>query len=448
MKQIKYIQAGLCIICLSIFGINFPVNAANESINVYHTLVVTAPSVSGEKVTLQGIVIKNGAATGSGNVSVNGKNFGRGQGGGVNISGGSTVELTDCEISENTASMAGGVYIANASNVTFKRCRVSDNISTGNSGAFFAGANSVLTMYDSEISGNKTTGTGIAAALQVQNAKSYVYNTTVSGNIAAGNNCGAVYLREGSENYWVNCTVYGNKSGSYGGGFAFYGTAAATSKSYIVNSTITNNEATTGGGIRVVDTNATVAFYNTIISGNTTDAAGTYSKQNTIIGGTVYNASGAEVASLTFNPVTQLGALADNGGYTRTCLLTDDNPANTNGMSAGNLTDLGISLSLPTGIITSDQLGNSRETYTTMGAVVKAVTTGDNGIGKEKLRCFVSGKTLYVPSQIGDNINVYSIGGQLVRSITANSEMMQIEQLLQGNIYIVKVAEQAVKVIM
>ncbi len=310
-------------IAFMLFWVLTPTNKAFSEGNpkVYHTVTISAPTIQGEKVQLKGIRIMNGSATGlASKITSNGKDYYRTQGGGLNISG-SEVELMDCEISGNEASLAGGVYINNRSVVSFDRCNIHSNSSTGNTGGIVTTGNSLLTMNECNISNNQSAG--IASALQVQNSKSNVYNSTISNNKANGN-IGGCYLREGSENYWVNCTIYGNETNGYGGGLAIYGTATSKTNAQLISSTISSNQsATTGGGINIANTNGTLNIHNSIISGNvgSNEVNGAVNKSYSIIENRVYNGSGTEIPGSIFDFTTMLDELKDNGGKTATCLL-------------------------------------------------------------------------------------------------------------------------------
>ena len=422
----------------------------------YHVIVVSAPVATGEKVILNGLKITGGNANGSGNVATaNGGtvNVARNSAGGMSIAK-STVEFSDCSISGNKAnSGANGIYALSAATVTFNRCSIADNTGAGNGGGVWL-ATSTLYMYDSTIS-NNTAGT--AGGLYPYNgSKFYVFNSTIDSNTTTAQVAG-VYARENVEGYLVNTTIANNVSthASAGvGGISTYTTAGNPVDISIVNTTITGNTGTSST-ITIMNSNiTTVKLYNSIVSGNTTptevltSANGIYTQQNNIIGTKIYDATGAEVSDVTFNPATQLGTLADNGGYTKTCLLLgENNPATTYGMNNAALTTLAgtFTPAIPTAIITKDQAGSARSGHH-IGALAKDnLTTSAQQIFGKSGFAFTAGNALYVKAN--SDIRVYAANGQLVRSLPASEDLTEIGGLQRG-IYIVTAGGKTQKVIL
>lgn len=413
----------------------------------YHTVVVSAKTITDEQVSLRGLKITGGAAVGAGSVNANnGKVYGRGSGGGLNVSG-SIVSFEDCEIINNSAGIAGGVYVANGAKVIFKRCNISQNSSTGNSGALLITGASEITMYDSRVSFNSADG--IAGAMQVQSSKSFVYNSTFHNNKAVSN-VGGCYLREGSENYWLNTTIYGNESGGYGGGLVIYGTAASTSKSYIISSTISNNKASTnGGGVNVTNSNGFLSMKNTIVSKNigTNEVNGTYEKNYSIISNKIYDEFGMEVPGLFFNE-DMLDKLQDNGGFTPTCLLLkENNPAKGSGMSKEKLLKLAGNLSIiDAKIIEKDQLGNSRDASSSIGALIYGINTSEtSNTIQEQIFIYSQKGNVFVKASEPSKIAIYNLYG--VCNFISNKNVSEISISLPAGIYFVKVGNNTLKTI-
>src|SRR5690606_10808554 len=141
----------------------------------------------------------------------------------------------------------------------------------------------------------------------------------------------------------------------------------------IISSTVTGNSSATASGIHN-NGNNTINIYNSIISGNnSSDQVGGNAIAKTsssIIDQAAYDEDGDVVAGASFDASTMLGTLADNGGATKTVLLTGAiNPANQYGMNALQLQLLAINNDLDESLITSDQTGKDRTGKTTMGAV-------------------------------------------------------------------------------
>ena len=385
-----------------------------------HIIAITAPVVSGKKVTLS-------------NLSVTGGKSG--------FYGASTITI-------NTLGNTG----------TGNGCGIWNDAST-------------VTLNNTTISGNQTTGTcaGIYAVNSTLVSKTYMYNSSIINNTAP--NRTAYYGRENSEGIMVNCTVSGNTATlNSGAGIILYTNNVSTKavKFDIINSTITNNSNVgneLSGGIRVNDQYCTLNIYNSIVSGNTSGVegskivgdialfnSGTYTKTNTVITDKIYDATGAEVVGKNFDFTTMLGALSNNGGDTKTCklLLTDEtNPARTLGMSAPELTTLGGTFSpvVPESTITYDQLGNLRNgrvigAWTANGITTSVVPTNES----RKLVVFAEGNGICVETRVNDVISVYTVSGQLLFFTKAASELTRINELTKGSIYILRVNSQATKI--
>lgn len=355
---------------------------------VYHTVAITAPLQDGQQVVLEGLSIKHGraAASGTGSISVSGVPFYRFYGGGL-IIGRSTVDVINCEISDNESGLhAGGVYIAGGGTVRFDGSAIRNNRATTNSsngGGIFIDASTVY-FNNCEVSGNMTTGVGagIYAFNATQPTYTYIYNTTVANNNNNANNVnetrrgGGFYAREHSVSVIVNSTFYGN-TGGHGAGISLYGTATGASRMTIISSTITRNNAYNNGGGVEITANTTLNVFNTIISGNQAangnDVYGNGSDLSySVLGSRILDANGDDVPGQSFDAETMLGHLADNGGETKTSLLTASSPAATLGMTASALEALGATLTpaITPEVIASDQNGKSRTGKTAMGAAI------------------------------------------------------------------------------
>lgn len=218
---------------------------------------------------------------------------------------GGTVTLRDVTISANTAGNCCNSLANDPGTMTLERVTIHGNAAEDNSGVYNDGT---LTVIDSTISGNTTTG-----ALGTQ---------------------GAGFLIDGGTATITNSTISGNSSSTDGGGISVdAGTLTVN------NATITGNVADgdadgsgDGGGIAQTDP-GTVTISNSIVGGNS-DRGG----QSPDCSGTVAT-GGANVAQSTtgctfasgpgdlvgVDPV--LGPLADNGGPTMTHALLAGSPA-------------------------------------------------------------------------------------------------------------------------
>ncbi len=353
---------------------------------VFHVVAITAPVEANQKVMLKGLTIKDGqaAASGTGSVSVNGATYYRFYGGGIIVAR-SMVDIIDCNITDNASGLhAAGMYIFTGATVKMVNSTVQNSagLSTGsNGGGIFVDA-STLYLIDSRVINNGTTGVG--AGIYSFNASSptytYIYNSLIAGNnnnslgSHPGRKGGGFYGRENSVTVMVNTTIHGN-IGGVGAGVALHG-PSGSAKLDLVSCTVTGNVALTNHGGYEGHADCVINFHNSIVSGNSGAVEGLHPAtfRNSILGSAVYGADGNATPGLTFDHMAMIRALEDNGGKTRTCLLTGaNNPAQTNGMSSEQLKTLGAEFDPPLeeSIITNDQIGLSRTGKTVIGACVK-----------------------------------------------------------------------------
>ena len=268
--------------------------------------------------------------------------------------------ITNSSFTGNSAYYGGGaIYSGGNYSVSVSDSSFTSNSSNGNGygGALYGGfmllrdtltGNAACqggawygsgTMTDSTVMNNSATsdGGGIYA-----NGNLTLTTSTVAGNTAAGNGGG---ISDNSSSYQVKVyqsTISGNRatgSSSLGGGINNYANETLT----VVQSTVTLNQASQGGGLYNAGT-ATVQ--NTIIAGNTATGAGqdvygaflTTSAYNVI--GIVNNSTGLgddpnTRAGTTSSPLNaRLAPLANNGGLTFTQMPSSLSPAVDDGSSA------------------------------------------------------------------------------------------------------------------
>lgn len=358
---------------------------------VYHTVAITAPAQTGQKVVLQGLSIKHGQAAGSGtgHITLNGAQYYRFYGGGLIVAR-STVDILECEISENaTGFHAAGVFAFSGATVRFERSTIKENEGTyngGNGGGIF---NEAATVYfnDCDISNNSISGVGagIYAFSGSQPTYTYIFNSTVAynNNNGAGLNearrGGGFYGRERSVTVIVNSTFYEN-IGGHGAGISLYGTAEAPSRLDVINTTITGNKGYNNGGGIELTSNTTLHIFNSILSGNTAVSGGDIflgsganpSFSSSVRGNQLLDENGAIISGQSFDFETMLGNFAKHGGYTETVPLSSGSPAATGGMSAAQLENLGNTYTpaIPADVITYDQNGRSRSSSAAIGATI------------------------------------------------------------------------------
>jgi len=441
-----------------------------EGYNAYHTVAVTAPAEDGKKVELRNIKIKGGkSATSGAAIVINSLNFGRVNGSAI-IAGGSTLKLSNCKIYDNLGYNTPGLYAFSNAKITVDNCLFENNIGTGNGASMWIDG-SAIDVYNSNFIANKNSGVG---AIQViTNTKANFYNCTIAYNVAGFNNTtnsrngSGIYVRNGAQVQVVNCTIYGNESNGNGAGIALHSTTAFTgTKATVINSTISENKSlmldNSTAGIFALTNNCAIDIYNSIISGNTAlgtnnydvaiTSGSTLSTKNAVVAEKVFDATGTMVADKTFDFVTMLDTLLNNGGPGKTVqllLTADANPAKTYGSSRTDLISLGASLSpvIAESIIAFDQLGNSR-TGNIMGAwTASKPISGLSSNQSLKPVVYVSGDNLCLQTEPGQNISVYSITGQRVATTYATENITTIKGLSKGNVYIVNVSGRINKVI-
>jgi uncharacterized repeat protein (TIGR01451 family) len=212
-----------------------------------------------------------------------------------------------------------------------------------------------------------------------------ISNCTFTGNDAVGDEGGAIDTEDGTL-FVVNSTISGNTAATDGGGLLNCGSSVTT----LVNVTVTNNRAdadgdTTGdgGGIAQVSSNA-ITLHNTIVAGNSKGTGSTAddffvlpgsavnsASSNNLIGadtghiGGLTNGNHGNQIGTSASPINPLlGALADNGGPTKTHRLLPGSPAINKGDNTKAKDKSGSDL-------TTDQRGFARVVNTTVdiGAV-------------------------------------------------------------------------------
>jgi hypothetical protein len=302
-------------------------NTASNNGGGLFALLVT--SSVGKKLTIERSVISN--------------NTSRRHGGGVYIhSYGTPVDIVDTTISGNTAFGAspkgGGLY-----------ARLDE------AGYIPNEIPSALTINRSTISGNsaQVSGGGFFTYLRGEPNKVRLLNSTLSGNRALNSQGGGAYVcsKFGGQFEAINSTISGNDAmgaiNGKGGGLYIsryaFGTALLSSQLHHV--TITNNAATSGGGLFSNDVDfVETSLFHTIVSGNRNAIVG---GQANNVGGDIENVSaynlfgtggGAVLTTGTLGPgnilnndAPGLAGLANNGGPTMTHALSTSSPARNSG---------------------------------------------------------------------------------------------------------------------
>ena len=213
-----------------------------------------------------------------------------GTGGGVSDGAFTSVYLTNCTITGNSAAYGGGLYNSLVSTATLTNCTVSSNTATGGGGGVFNFETSTATLTNCVVSGNSALGnsqgfTGIGqpqgrngggGVLNCGDSTATLTSCSISGNSATGCNGGGVFNQYNSTTTLTSCTVSGN-SASNGGGISNQGTLIVS------NSNLINNQATSmGGGLSTTgasyfsrDFQGDVTITDSVISLNQVKSSGT-----------------------------------------------------------------------------------------------------------------------------------------------------------------------------
>ncbi len=214
--------------------------------------------------------------------------------------------------------------IAATGDFTLAGLKLTGGNALGGGGAIFSSTNGILTIEQSSISGNRTTGNASGGGGIHSAGVLLLNNSTVSGNSTVGKFAEGGGIFSFGPVTLTSSTVSGNRTtGNYasGGGIFSFGTVTLT------RSTVTTNQATHlssgGGGIWSSSTGTTVINHS-IISGNSAGggisddirpSTGAFIANFNLFGTFVFPSSGS---GNIFNNNPQLGPLANNGGPTKT----------------------------------------------------------------------------------------------------------------------------------
>lgn len=229
--------------------------------------------------------------------------------------------------------LGGGIYMGDSAVLFLTNCTVSNNTASNGGGGIWVNDSGTLHLIDSTISGNTTT-TGNGGGIFINNSGTLnITRATVNGNSATVGGGGGIYNGTSGTINATNSTFYGNSAGDMGGGIA--NTATAT----VSSCTISGNTAANGGG--GIYNNFTATLNNSLIALNSgpdgPDLLGRGSRGKPFTGNSnlIGNADGSEAFGPTTNqlgstgsPINpRLGPLQDNGGATFTQALLAGSPA-------------------------------------------------------------------------------------------------------------------------
>jgi predicted outer membrane repeat protein len=281
---------------------------------------------------------------------------------------GVTVVMDDITITGGVTGDNGGGIWASASSLSLTDSVVSGN-EAYNGGGIAASAGSVVTLQRTDVDGNTANHLGGGVHAHHDGTKVDLVDSNVVGNDATDDG-GGVYVFAADVTFTTSLLA-SNVAGVNGGGLLLW---QNTASAIFTNSTISSNQAASGGGIHVLSGQATaqlstlagnigltegnavrrsgggVTLRGSIVSGASTDCTGSLTSAG-------YNLGSDTSCSLTQgtdrpNTPPLLGLLGANGGPTDSHLPFADSPA-LNAIPAG--TALLCNGSLPT-----DQRGQAR----------------------------------------------------------------------------------------
>ncbi|HTK76010.1 MAG TPA: choice-of-anchor Q domain-containing protein [Gemmataceae bacterium] len=311
-------------------GVTVDAQGQSRVFEINRTFTAGPPTVPGP----QSVVVFNG-------MTIKGGQIGTGNGAGI---------VMDALAVRNAAGTVTG-YVNE--NVTLNNCVVTGNTTTTgvtNGAGIGVGFYGTLTINNSTISGNSTSGAG-GGIYCGYNAQLTITNSTISGNVAnsaggtGGSGGGGIYFYGyplGTGVTLRNTTISGN-SAFNGGGIQFRALTSYGPGVNIQNCTITNNIATStntnaglaGGGIGKTSGSAGINLVSSIVSGNTAPNAPAARADLSVAGSGRINASFSAIGvdpgplmltspsngNLNFGANLALGPLSNNGGPVQTHAL-------------------------------------------------------------------------------------------------------------------------------
>jgi hypothetical protein len=299
------------------------------------------PTVDSQLVSLSGLTLTNGDAGGLSGGAV------------YNEDADLTISKSVIRNSNATGLMqrGGGVY-THVGPLTIDRSTISGNHAVYGGG--IQAAYGKLTVSNSTVGGNHALEFG--GGIHTYVADTYVTASTISGNDSVSDG-GGIYSSSktsagnGAALTVTNSTIIGNKALTDDAGGIYFCCNDPGDALTVQASTITGNTAATdAGGIQAGHAQLTPKLLNSIVSGNSaTDYPATRDLET--FAGYYFNTSFSLVGvrgnyvfttvpgSNLFGVAPQLGALANNGGPTKTELPADTSPVVNKGKAFGLTTD-------------------------------------------------------------------------------------------------------------
>lgn len=348
-------------------GITKPVAIQGDGQTIDANFASTAIHASSAALTLSDLRIINGTGAYTGGIYAGGAaltlrrvemtyNQSPGQGGAVFAFSSPNVTIEDCFLHGNYADSSGGAIGGQNSAMTVSGSTITDNGAANGGGAISVNGGSLaldhgilianvaanggaitssgtVVITDSTLAANMATNGG-ALYTTSSSASFTIMSSTLSGNTAS-NRGGAIAASFGGTFAITNSTLSGNTAASKGG--AFYGDKYP--KVTLTNATISGNSSAAGGGFYLGSDGSygstKLTSSNSVVSANTApsgkDFAGNFQSltgSNNLFGSAMNTMPfNAPANANVFTDAPGLGALADNGGATRTMALLSGSPA-------------------------------------------------------------------------------------------------------------------------
>jgi hypothetical protein len=189
------------------------------------------------------------------------------RGGAIRLVNNATLNVTDSEITGNSAGDGGGIGGINGNIITITGSTISGNTVDGDGGGVYVNSisgmnpNPTLTIVDSNISNNTADNDG-GGIFAFNNNTLTITNSEISGNTSDSDG-GGVFSEDYNTLTITNSEISGNTASSEGGGLYAEDNNTIT----ITNSQLINNTADYGGGLYADDDN-TATITSSTISGN------------------------------------------------------------------------------------------------------------------------------------------------------------------------------------
>jgi hypothetical protein len=311
------------------------ITSANGDASPPHTITITAtgtislatalPTIN-RNTTINGpgsssLTVQRSTAGGTGNFAV------------FEVANGNTANFSGMTVSNGVASLGAGIYLNNNAISSISRVVVSGNSGSG----IYADNNSSLTLIESTVTGN----TGAPGIFADNGSSVSITRSTVSFNTNAAGNGGGILNSSGIVTL-TNSTVAGNTASGDGGGID---NQSGTFNLY--NSTVAANSAgsVTGLGGGIFYSGGSINLLNTIVAANSASSGRDVSSTSNFSSlghnlisrtdGSAGGWAGSDLTGTNASPLSaQLGALANNGGPTKTMALQSDSPAKNAGDDA------------------------------------------------------------------------------------------------------------------